>query len=163
MAQKNLRFSFEVIPSGDGEDDNSSPIQLDVLSFTLEEKLNSGFVLDIELVSFNHAIDFNSVVDKPALFTVWNGSQAVRHIHGLVSDFEQGKTGKRRTFYKAKIESVLSRTFLTSDWRIFQEQSAEQVLSAMLKANHIDNFEINSLTSHTPRRYLVQPGVLDGI
>ncbi|MGL4668106.1 MAG: contractile injection system protein, VgrG/Pvc8 family, partial [Saezia sp.] len=163
MAQTDLNFSFEIVSNNDDErrDNSSLPIQLDVLSFTLEEGLNRPFVLDVELVSFDSAIDFNAIIDKPALLTIYQGGVKVRLIQGLVSDFEQGKTGHRRTFYRARIEPSLARLSLTSDWRIFQQTPANDILSSVLKANRIDNFEINSQQEHVAREYLVQPGVLD--
>ncbi|MGL4667358.1 MAG: contractile injection system protein, VgrG/Pvc8 family, partial [Saezia sp.] len=133
MAQTDLRFSFEIASStDDAERDNTHPIQLDVLSFTLEEDLNSPFKLEVELISFDAAIDFNELIDKPVLFTISRGGTAVRHIHGLVSTFEQGKSGHRRTHYRAIVEPSLARLNLTSDWRIFQQTPANEILSSVL-------------------------------
>ncbi|MGL4668532.1 MAG: contractile injection system protein, VgrG/Pvc8 family, partial [Saezia sp.] len=146
MAQTDLRFTFEIISGC--EEENTSPIQLDVLSFSLEEGLNSPFILEVDLVSFDPNIDFAAIIDKPALFTIYQSGVPVRHVHGLVSDFEQGDTGHRRTHYRAVVEPSLARTRLTSDWRIFQQQTASDVLGAVLKANCIDNFEVNSQLEH---------------
>jgi len=164
MAQTDIRFTFEVTShSNTNEDasDDDTPIQLDVISFTLEEGLNQPFCLELELSSFDSAIDFDAVIDKPALFTIHQGGIPVRHVHGLVSCFEAGKTGARRTRYRAIVEPSLARLNLTSDWRIFQQKTSEEILSAVLKANHINNFEINSNLEHISREYVLQPGVLD--
>ncbi|MGL4668293.1 MAG: contractile injection system protein, VgrG/Pvc8 family, partial [Saezia sp.] len=133
MSQTDIRFSFEIVSSRDEKEENNTlPIQLDVLSFTLEEGLNRPFVLDVELVSFDPAIDFASVIDKPALLTIYQGGVKVRLIQGLVSDFEQGKSGHRRTHYRAIVEPSLARLNLTSDWRIFQQTPANEILSSVL-------------------------------
>jgi len=161
MAQTDIKFTFDITSNSFEDDSKTQPIQLDVLSFRLEEGLNAPYVLDVELVSFDSTIDFDAVIDQPATFTIYQGDVAVRHVHGLVSHFEQGKTGHRRTHYRAIVEPSLARLSLTSDWRVFQQQNASDVISSVLKANQIDNFEINSNLEHVSREYLVQNGVLD--
>ena len=160
MAQSDLMFTFE-IPQNAEEESNSSPVQLDVISFELEEALNAPFRLELELSSHDFAIDFDKVIDKPAIFTIWQGGTPVRFVHGLVSDFEQAKTGARRTRYRALILPSLSRLGLVSDWKIFQQKAVAEILSDIFKANRITNFEINSQQPHTAREYCIQPGVLD--
>ena len=160
MAQSEIRFTFEVTQNAE-EENNSTPIQLDVISFELHEALNTPFSLELELSSFDSAIEFNRVIDRPAVFTIYQGKVPVRYVHGLVSDFEQGKTGARRTRYRALILPSLSRANLCSDWRVFQQTPVQEILSAVLKANRIDNFEINTQMEHIPREYVLQPGVLD--
>ncbi|MGL4666479.1 MAG: type VI secretion system Vgr family protein, partial [Saezia sp.] len=163
MAQSEIRFSFEVSThSGDdSSQDSSPPIRLDVLSFTLEEALNEGFCLEVELISHNANIAFDRVVDRPAVFTIHQQGVPVRFVHGLVSAFEQGETGFRRTRYRAVVECSLARANLTSDWRIWQQKTSEDILRDVFKANNILSFEINSNLEHSPREYVVQPGVLD--
>ena len=156
-----IKFSYIFEVSHNDSEDNTSPIQLDVLSFTLEENLNTPFLLEVELVSFDPAIDFNAVIDKPVLFTIYQSGVPVRHVHGLISDFEQGVSGHRRTHYRAVVEPSLSRTRLSSDWRIFQQTPVQDILSSVFKANRIDNFEINAQLEHAAREYSVQPGTLD--
>ena len=163
MAQSEIRFTFELAQTGEEESasENPSPLQLDVISFELREALNTPFQLELELSSFDSSIDFSKVIDKPAVFTIHQGGVPIRYIHGLVSHFEQAKTGARRTRYRALILPSLSRANLCSDWRVFQAQPAQDILSAVLKANRIDNFEINTQMEHIPREYVLQPGVLD--
>ncbi|MGO4332960.1 contractile injection system protein, VgrG/Pvc8 family [Cupriavidus sp. M-11] len=59
----------------------------------------------------------------------------MRHVHGLVSSFEQGDTGFRRTRYRAVVEPALARLRLSSDWRIFQTLSVAEILQNVLKAH----------------------------
>ena len=163
MAQTDIRFTFEVTPntSEEGSEEHSSPISLDVISFKLEEALNSPFVLEVELISHDPDIDFDTVIDQPAVFTIYQQGTPVRYVHGLISSFEIGETGFRRTRYRAVVEPSLSRTRLTSDWRVFQQKTSEAILADIFKANHIQNAEINSQLEHTTREYCIQPGVLD--
>lgn len=87
MRQRDLRFTFSMF---------SGRTEFEVVEFTLEEALCEPFRLTVELASDNSNIDFQQVLDQPALLTIWQGSMAVRYVHGLVSSFTQGKTGFRR-------------------------------------------------------------------
>ncbi|MBD8095412.1 type VI secretion system tip protein VgrG, partial [Pseudomonas fluorescens] len=91
--QSDLRFTFVPLK----ED------AFEVVSFTLEEGLSEPFKLTLELASFDAAIDFNRMLDLAGLFTIWRGETPVRYVHGLVSLFQQGDTGFRRTRYTAVV------------------------------------------------------------
>ena len=159
MAQTDIRFTFELAYQRDTEE--TPEIKLDVLSFTFEESLNEAFLLDVELVSHDAAIDFNALIDKPVLFTIWKNDVAMRRIHGLVSNFEQGETGHQRTHYHAIVEPVLARTQLCSDWRIFQQTNVPEILAELFKTNQITNHQIHAEREHLAREYCVQPGCTD--
>ncbi|MEN5167371.1 contractile injection system protein, VgrG/Pvc8 family, partial [Achromobacter kerstersii] len=118
--QSDLRFTFT--PSSRGLD-------FDVIEFTLDEALSETYRLELDLSSFNPAIDFGAMLDEPALFTIWRGDQAVRHVHGIVTAFQQGDTGFRRTRYRAVVEPSLARAALCSDWRVFQQLSVPEILA----------------------------------
>ncbi|ETK17327.1 contractile injection system protein, VgrG/Pvc8 family, partial [Pseudomonas sp. FH1] len=110
--QSDLRYTFEPL-RGD---------PFEVVSFTLEEGLSQPFKLELELVSHHQAIDFYRMLDLGAVFTIWRDDTPVRYVHGLVSLFQQGDTGFRRTRYTAVVEPTLKRFDLRSNWRIFQAQ-----------------------------------------
>ncbi|HCF3623446.1 TPA: type VI secretion system tip protein VgrG [Pseudomonas aeruginosa] len=145
--QSDLRFTF-VVGKADFE----------VVEFTLEEGLSENYRLDLALSSFDAAIDFAQVLDQPAHFTLWQGGVAVRHVWGVVSDFEQGDTGFRRTRYRAVVEPPLARLDLGSDWRIFQQTSVPQILQTLLTEHRIDAYEQRLTEEHLPREYCVQAG-----
>ncbi|NWD09738.1 contractile injection system protein, VgrG/Pvc8 family, partial [Pseudomonas gingeri] len=88
--QSDLRFTFDPL-QGDA---------FDVVSFELEEGLSQLFELRLDLASHDPAIDFNRILDLPALFTIWRAETPVRYVHGLVSRFTQLDTGFRRTRYE---------------------------------------------------------------
>ena len=157
-----IQFFYTFEPHFNSTTDNvTEHIKFDVLEFHLEEGLNRPFTLDIELISSDANIDFDALIDKPAAFTIWQGDTPVRRIHGLISDITLGKSGHRYTRYRVLVEPSLSRTRIVSDWRIFQQTPANDILSAVLKANRIDNFEVNTQQKHIAREYCIQPGVLD--
>ena len=98
--QSDLRFAFT--PASDD-------IALEVVSFVLTEGLSEPYRLALELSSHDPAIDFGRLLDRPAGLTLWRGDTAVRHVHGIVTSFEQRDTGFRRTRYSAIVEPALAR------------------------------------------------------
>ena len=53
-------------------------IQFDVVSFELTEGVSQLYRLEVELVSFADDADFASLLDHPALLTIWQQEQPVR-------------------------------------------------------------------------------------
>lgn len=133
----------------------------EVIEFHLEEALSEPFRLEVDLASANPAVNFTDVLDKPALFTLHQNGRAVRHVHGLVSSFEQLDTGFRRTRYRAIVEPTLARAGLRSDWRIFQQQSVPKIIEQILKKQRITHYEMIVTEEHLPREYCVQAGETD--
>jgi len=149
--QSDLRFTFEPL-KGDA---------FDVISFKLDESLSQPFKLTLELANHNAAIDFNNVLDLAGLFTIWRGETPVRYVHGLVSLFQQGDTGFRRTRYTAVVEPTLKRFDLRSNWRIFQAQTAPDIITSMLAEQKLTDIRSEICFEHQPREYCVQAGETD--
>ncbi|MFG0685246.1 type VI secretion system Vgr family protein [Pseudomonas sp. WSY_20] len=147
--QSDLRFTVTA-PAGDFE----------VAAFSLDEALSTPFRLHLELASFDPAIDFAKLLDQPLTLHIAQGS-VVRHVHGLVSTFEQADTGHRRTRYRATVEPALARLGLCADWRIFQALSVPQIIEQVLKQHGISDVELVSTREHLPREYCVQAGETD--
>lgn len=149
MRQSDLRFTFSV---------SSSQTDFEVVQFRLEEALSEPFRLTVELASCQSGIDFEKVLDQPALLTLWDGATPARHVHGLVSSFTQGATGFRRTRYQAVVEPHLARLALCSNWRIFQEKSVPEILKSLLQEHGLLDYQPNFQTEHLIREYCVQAG-----
>ncbi|WP_447577708.1 type VI secretion system Vgr family protein [Achromobacter kerstersii] len=133
----------------------------DVIEFTLNEALSETYRLSVDLSSFDSAVDFGLLLDQAALFTIWRGDVAVRHVHGIVTEFEQAGTGFRRTRYRAVLEPSLSRAALCSDWRIYQQLSVPEIMADVLKRQRITDYEQVTTNEHLPREYCVQAGDTD--
>ncbi|ATP50053.1 type VI secretion system tip protein VgrG [Pseudomonas putida] len=136
-------------------------INFDVVSFELNEAVSELYRLDIELVSASDDADFATLLDQPAVLTIWQQQEAVRHVHGLISSFEQGKTGHRRTRYRAVIEPQLARAGLQSDWRIFQHRPVPQLLEELFRERQWGTLIQYVVNPHQSREYCVQAGDLD--
>lgn len=145
------RFSFGIVGG----------IDFELIEFTLDEALSEPFCLELELASSDPAIDFGLVLDQPALLTIWHAGAPARHVHGVVSRFEQGTTGFRRTRYRARVEPALARMGLCSDWRIFQQRSVPEILQEIVADHGILDYEQISTHQHLSREYCVQAGDTD--
>lgn len=152
VSQKHsFRFSFGIVGG----------MEFEVVEFTLDEGLSEPFRLELELASHDASVDFGRVLDQPALLTIWHHDAPVRYVHGVISRFEQGTTGFRRTRYRATVEPLLARAGLCSDWRIFQQLSVPEILQAVLKEHGILDYEQTVTHAHLPREYCVQAGDTD--
>lgn len=147
-----LRYTFTPLV-GDAE--------FEVVSFTLDEALSTPFQLKLDLVSHQHDVDFGNLLDQPVLFTISRGGRPVRYVHGLVSTFSQSESGFRRTGYHALVEPQLARAGLRSNWRIFQNKSAPEILAIMLKRQGIAQFNLVARRDHQVREFCVQAGETD--
>ncbi|MCF5786046.1 MULTISPECIES: type VI secretion system Vgr family protein, partial [Pseudomonas] len=149
--QSDLRYTFQPL-RGD---------PFEVVSFALEEGLSQPFKLELELVSHHPAIDFYRMLDLAAVFTIWREDTPVRYVHGLVSLFQQGDTGFRRTRYTAVVEPTLARFNLRSNWRIFQAQTVPDIITSMLAEHKLTDIRSEICFEHQPREYCVQAGETD--
>ena len=136
-------------------------IAFDVVSFELTEGVSQLYRLEVQLVSFADNADFANLLDQPAVLTLWQQQQPVRHVHGLISRFEQGKTGHRRTRYRAVIEPQLARAGLQSDWRIFQHRTVPKLLEEQFRARRWGTLTQHLDDSHQNREFCVQAGETD--
>ncbi|MFK3817141.1 type VI secretion system Vgr family protein [Pseudomonas sp. NPDC089407] len=136
-------------------------ISFDVVSFELNEAVSQLYRLEVELVSFADDADFATLLDQPAVLTIWQQDEAVRHVHGLISSFEQGKTGHRRTRYRAVIEPQLARAGLQSDWRIFQHRTVPTLLEELFRERLWGTLTQYLVNPHQSREFCVQAGDLD--
>jgi len=151
-SQTDLRFSFQPLRAN---------TEFEVVSFKLDEAISTPFQLHLQLVSFEADACFEHLLDKPALFTIWRGKRPLRYVHGLVSSFSQGETGFSRTRYHALIEPQLARASLRSNWRIFQQKTAPQIIELMLQRQGILHFELHASCNHQVREFCVQAGETD--
>jgi type VI secretion system secreted protein VgrG len=134
---------------------------LDVVRFTLTEGLSRPFQLALELSSPQPDLDFGVLLDQPALFCLWQGAQAVRHVHGVVSAITQGQTGFRRTRYRVVVEPQLARAGLRSDWRLYPQQTIPQIIQAVLQRSGLTDVESILTKTHDVRPSVMQPGETD--
>lgn len=74
---------------------------LQVVRFSGSEGISSLFEFQVDVASENQHIDFADVVGRPALLTIV-GELEPRHLHGMVSRFEQINELPRYALYRAR-------------------------------------------------------------
>ncbi len=127
-----------------------------VASFTLHEALSVPFTLSLQLASSQPDIDFGAVLDQPCELLVWYNGELQRRVNGVVSQFEQGDSGFRRTRYSMEVKPALWRLGLRHNARIFQAQKPEEIIGALLQEHGITDYAFALKNAHAQREYCVQ-------
>jgi len=107
-----------------------TPLGADVLllqAISGEEAISHPFRFQLEFLSENDSIGFDSIVGKPVSVHVQTtGSE--RRLNGFISRFSQGGQDNRFTHYHAEMVPWLWFLTRTADCRIFQRQSAPDII-----------------------------------
>ncbi|HLL82308.1 MAG TPA: type VI secretion system tip protein TssI/VgrG [Longimicrobium sp.] len=121
-----------------------------------EERISGLFRYTLEMVSDDAELSFDSVVGEGATVTIGLASGGTRIIHGIVARFTQAGTGSRGTVYHAELVPKLWLATLAADCRIYQNQTAPQIIEALLDELTVTDRR-NALTAtYTAREYCVQ-------
>ncbi|AEF55510.1 type VI secretion system Vgr family protein [Marinomonas posidonica] len=91
-----------------------------------------GFRYQLSLASRRMDLSADTIVDKQAELTVWRDGELVHRVHGIVRHFEKGDTGHNYTFYGLTLVPALERLSLRHNSRIFQKQSAKDILTQLI-------------------------------
>ncbi len=132
---------------------------LAVTGFRGEEGMSKLYEFEIDLASETPDVAFDDVLGKPALLTIHTKEEDVRHVHGIVSCFEEIGARPRRTLYRATIVPRFWTLGLRQDCCIFQEMSTTEVIEQVLKEAGLasgEDFELRVEGDYPPREYCVQ-------
>lgn len=147
MNLQGMNFSLSI----DGLSDDT----FSVAEFSLNESLSELFVLTLEVVSKNAAVDMKSLLLQTASFSVLTNGQTQRSVVGVVASVMKGTSGFSRTFYTITIRPELWLLTLKKDSRIFHFKSAAEIIDQIL-AEHGVSFENKLFDSHSVREYVTQ-------
>jgi type VI secretion system secreted protein VgrG len=136
-----------------------TPLGADVLllqSFHGWEGMSALFKFDLDLLSEDPSIDFDSIVGKNVTLSVELADGSERFFNGIISDFLQGGCDATFTYYKA---SMVPWTWLltqTTDCRIFQNMTVPEIVEKIFTDYGFGDFA-NHLQGSYPRcDYCVQ-------
>jgi type VI secretion system secreted protein VgrG len=123
-------------------------------SFTGSEGISRLFSFQLELLSENHRISFERILGQPISFGV-SGSEGdePRCFHGVVTSFAQLPDTARLARYRAVVSPRLWTLTRKQNCRIFQGQSATDIISTVLQG--VD-FTLELQGSPDTREYCVQ-------
>lgn len=132
-----------------------------VSRFDGTEGLSELFQFELTLVCDNDAIAFDDVVGATALLTLHNDG-AERHVHGIISRFEQGESsgrGARHATYVATLVPHVFRLKLRQTCRVFQQMTVPDIVRAVLDEAGVPSDEVRfQLTrkEHRVREHCIQ-------
>lgn len=143
-----LLFRFEVA---------GCPEKLLVVRFSGHEAISSQYEFQLEVACEDPALDFASVIGKPAVLTL--ASELLpRFIHGIVSRFEQVNNLPRYAVYQVTVVPQVWRLKHRHDNRIFQAMTTQDIVKKVLETAGIasDRFRFALSGTYEPRDYCVQ-------
>ena len=130
---------------------------LRVHRFKGTEGISELYRFKIELAALDSAIDFNSLVGKPGLLTIYSG-ETERFINGRVLKFKQGHEATEYTYYEAHLVPLVWFLKYRHDCRIFQNMTVVQIVSKVLNDAGVpaDAYRFALQKSYESREYCVQ-------
>ncbi len=127
-----------------------------VRGFTGEEQISGLFRYQLELVSEDKGLDFDSIVGQGATVKLAMNDGTDHFFHGVVARFSQEDTDERLTTYYAELRPWLWVLTLASDCRIFQNQSTPDIVKAVFSDLGFTDFRDALTGTYAPREYCVQ-------
>ena len=127
-----------------------------VIDFTHREALSQPFELVLNLASRDGRLDAAELLDREATLTVWQDGEALRHVHGIVSEFGRGDRGHRRTFYSLVLRPALWRLSLRHNSRIFQKVDPLTIINTLCDERGITDVAFAVTRELPEREYCVQ-------
>ncbi|USH04777.1 type VI secretion system tip protein VgrG [Grimontia kaedaensis] len=127
-----------------------------VVDFQGEAHLSAPFCFDIKLASRNEAVSENDTVDRNVTLVIWQDGELKQRFHGIVRRFSRGDTGFHHTRYALEMVPSLARLSLRQNSRIFQQQSAPEIMSILLQEMGIDDYAFSLSGTPQTREYCVQ-------
>lgn len=124
-------------------------------SLTGEEAISRPFRFQLELLSEDPAVAFDGIVGKPVSIHLQTYG-AERRFNGFISRFSQGGQDPRFTYYSAEMVPWLWFLTRTADCRIFQRQSAPDIIKRIFQDLGFTDFEFRLYKSYGAREYCVQ-------
>ena len=127
-----------------------------------EEKVSDLFCFDLELFSSDPNLSAEKIVGTAADIEIHNGvdGDKVRYINGIVSRFVAGRFEGGTRHYRAQMVPWFWLLMHTSNCRIYQAQSAKDIITAIFGDHGFSKYEFRSITCEK-RDYCVQFGESD--
>jgi type VI secretion system secreted protein VgrG len=120
-----------------------------------EEAVSEPYVIHLDLLSTDSAIDSATLLRKPVSVVVDLESGGQRYFHGVVRRFAQLGRAEGLVSYRAEVVPVLWFLSLTSNCRTFQQISVPDIIKKILGERSVE-VSMNLTGSYAPRDYCVQ-------
>lgn len=137
-----------------------SPLGTDALilrKLRVTEAIFAPFRIEGEVLSANDGLKSSDLVDKLVTCTIQRETADSRHFHGYVRSFGRtGALGRGYTIYQFEAVPTLWNLTRTSDCRIFQKESVQDIVTKLLTEADITDYSWNCSVATKPRDYTVQ-------
>ncbi len=116
-----------------------TPLGEDVLCIdrvSINEGVSKLFAIQLDMlseVSKASSIKHDQIVGKGVTLTVELPDGKKRHFHGMVSRFSQSHRDERFAYYRAEVVPWLWLLSLTSDCKVFQDQTFPEIIEKVFK------------------------------
>jgi type VI secretion system secreted protein VgrG len=137
----------------------STPLGADTLllrSFNGTEAISQLFHFDLDLLSENPSISFQSVVGKNVTLRILDLEGKERYWNGFISRFSQGPKDQRLTAYRAEMVPWLWFLTRTADCRIFQKKKVPDIIQKIFADLGFQDFALRLYGDFVEREYCVQ-------
>jgi type VI secretion system secreted protein VgrG len=121
-----------------------------------EEQISELFQYRLEIQSSNNKIDFAKIIGNNMAVSIAQANGKIKYINGVVTRFQQGNNDGNYSTYFAEIRPWLWQLSLTTDSRIFQNQTALEIIEAVFSDFGFSDFDDRTKGSLTAREYCVQ-------
>ena len=137
-----------------------SPLGKDALilrKLRVTEAIFAPFRIEGEVLSTNAGLKPEDLVDKLVTCTIQRETASPRHFHGYVRSFGRtGALGRGYTIYQFEAVPKLWNMTRTSDCRIFQQESVEDIARKLLAEAGVTDIAWNCSAATRKRDYVVQ-------
>lgn len=133
----------------EGEDD------LLLTSFKGSEHISDLFEFQLEVMSEKPDINPADIIGKPVTVTIHEKPE--RQFNGFINNLTQCESTENK-LHNYKISMVPWLWFLTqnNNYRIFQEQTTQQIITDIFKETGFDEYDYKPIEASKPREYCVQ-------
>jgi type VI secretion system secreted protein VgrG len=142
-----------------------TPLGRDVLlllGFKGREEVSNPFRFELDLISENHNISFESIVGKNVTVSIILADGSKRYFNGIVASFSQGRGGAetgsdpRFSYYTAVMVPWLWLLARYADVKIFQELSTPDIVEKVFTDREFSDFKLQLQGNYEKRTYCVQ-------
>lgn len=149
-----LRFTLDV--------DGLSPDTFTVVSFHYTGSYSSLFRLDVSVSSaYFTTLSYEKAIEKDAILKIWQGDTQLRHVKGIVASFSRHEYDGERASYQMEIRPPFWRSIYRQNFRSFQNQDIEAILTTLLAENGVTEYSLLLGNKHPVREFCVQYGESD--
>lgn len=154
MSAPGLRFTLDV--------DGLSPDTFTVVSFHYTGSYSSLFRLDVGVSSaYFTTLSHEKTIEKDAILKIWQGDTLLRHVKGIVASFSRHEYDGQRASYQMEIRPPFWRSIYRQNFRSFQNQNIETILTTLLAENGVTEYSLLLGNKHPVREFCVQYGESD--